>query len=161
MTVEKITEQEKNDFKELLTELSFNIKIIEKKEWKTTEVDEHLMDLSMKIENINTTEQANDFLNEIQLELSALKDYSEFKNILSSLEKKVDELKNKYAQYTKKELNNLQQTVLDKSKLTKEQIILKANIWRKKASSKIKNGIVAKLAQRNDWIWKIAQKANS
>ncbi len=159
--VEKITQQEKNDFKKLLEDMASSIRNEEKLSNKTTEVDENILKLSSKIESLSTQKEASDFLNEIQCELWALKEYSEFKNILSDLEKKVDELKDKYSQNVKTKLTDLQKDIFDKNNLTKEQLLIKANEWRQKSAKKIWEWIVSKLAQRDDWIWKLAKKANS
>ncbi len=159
--IEKITQQDKNDFKKLLEDMALSIKKEEKSSNKTTEVDENILKLSSKIESISTQKEASDFLNEIQDELWALKEYSEFKNILSSLEKKVDELKDKYSQNIKSKLTDLQKDIFDNNNLTKEQLLKKADEWRKQASSNIKNWIVSKLAQRDDWIWRLAKKTDS
>ena len=159
--IEKITQQEKNDFKKLLEDMASSIRNEEKLSNKTTEVDENILKLSSKIESLSTQKEASDFLNEIQSELWALKEYSEFKNILSDLEKKVDELKDKYSQNVKTKLTDLQKDIFDKNNLTKEQLLIKANEWRQKSAKKIWEWIVSKLAQRDDWIWKLAKKANS
>ena len=158
---QEITQQEKNDFKKLkklLEDMALSIKkeenLSEKLSHETTDVDEKIWKLSSKIESLSTQKEASDFLNEIQSELWALKEYSE-------LEKKVDELKDKYSQNVKTKLTYLQKDIFDKNNLTKEQLLIKSIKWRKKSAEKIWEWIVSKLAQRNDWIWKIARKANS
>jgi len=157
----EITQQEKDDFKKLLDDMAQSIKKEEKLSNQTVQIDENILKLSSKIETLSTQKEASDFLDEIQDELWALKEYSEFKNILSDLEKKVDELKDKYSQNVKNKLTDLEKDIFDKNNLTKEQLLKKAAEWRKQASNKIKNWIISKLAQRDDWIWKLAKKANS
>jgi len=157
----EITQQEKADFKKLLDDMAQSIKKEEKLSNKTIQVDENIKKLSSKIESLSTQKEASDFLNEIQDELWALKEYSEFKNVLSDLEKKVEELKDKYSKNIKSKLTDLEKDIFDKNNLTKEQLLKKANEGRQKASNKIKNWIISKLAQRDDWIWRLAKKANS
>ena len=157
----EITQQEKDDFKKLLDDMAQSIKKEEKLSNQTVQIDENILKLSSKIETLSTQKEASDFLDEIQDELWALKEYSEFKNILSDLEKKVDDLKDKYSQNVKNKLTDLEKDIFDKNNLTKEQLLKKAAEWRKQASNKIKNWIISKLAQRDDWIWKLAKKANS
>jgi len=157
----EITNEDKENFKKLLEDMALSIKNEEKSSDKITEVDKNISKLSLKVENLSTKEEANDLLNEIQDELWVLKEYSEFKNILLSLEKKVDELKNKYSQSVKNKLTKLEEHIIDKNNLTKEQLLAKAKEWRTKASNNIGKWIVSKLEQRDDWIWRLAKKANS
>jgi len=89
-----------------------------------------------------------------------LKEYSEFKNILLDLEKKVDELKDKYSQNVKTKLTGLQKDIFDKNNLTNEQLLIKANKGRKHAFKEIKY-LVDELVKKGGLIWKIAKKANS
>ena len=152
---QEITQQEKNDFKKLLEDMASSIKNKkeEKLSYETTDVDEKIWKLSSKIESLSTQKEASDFLNEIQSELWALKEYSE-------LEKKVDELKDKYSQNVKTKLTGLQKDIFDKNNLINEQLLIKANEGRKQAFKEIKH-LVDKLLKKGGLIWKIAKKANS
>ena len=154
-----LSEEQKQDFSDLLNDLAKYIKQAEQQEWINTEVDEKLAELSNKMKWINTIKEAKKLLENVEKELAALKDYKQFKELLTTLEEKVEVLRRKYTTLLKKELNNLQQLVVSESNISPDQIRKQAEKWRKKASNKIEKWIVAKLAQWNGWIAHIAQKA--
>ena len=153
------SKEQKQDFSDLLIDLAKDIKQAEQKEWISTEVDEKLAELSNKMEWINTIEDAKKLLEDVEKELAALKEYKQFKELLTTLEEKVEDLRKKYTTPFKKELNDLQKSVISDSNISPEQIKKQAKIWREKASNEIEKWIVAKLAQWNGWIARIAQKA--
>jgi chromatin segregation and condensation protein Rec8/ScpA/Scc1 (kleisin family) len=117
------------------------------------------MELSDKMDWINTIDDAKKLLEDVEKEIAALKEYKQFKELLSTLEEKVEELRKKYTQPFKKELADLQKKVVTDSNISPEQIKKQAKIWRENAKKEIEEWIVAKLAQWNGWIARIAQKA--
>ena len=152
---EKLTPEQKNDLKQLLDEFSKEIS-----ELNNQEIKNKLDNLKSEIPGLNQ-ENIKDFLKNVKAELNILKDYAEYKNIVGQLESKIEEIEKEILNPTKDELSKLQQNIKkihNIEDLSPEEIKNIADINRKKHAKHIE-WIVEKLAQRNDWIWKIAKKA--
>jgi hypothetical protein len=157
---EILSPEEKQDIKALLEDFSSQIKSKEETSWIDTNLDEKLASISAKIDKLETKTEAEQLLSNLENELSVLKEYNELKDLLQKFERKLEEEKQKYSISYKKELSSLKKQVMqNKVPSTVEEIKQAANEWRKKASAQIEKWIVAKLAQRDDWIGKIARKA--
>ena len=152
-----LSKESKQDFSDLLIDLAKNIKQAEKKEWINTEIEEKLAKLSNKMEWISTIEDAKELLEDVEKELATLKEYKQFKELLATLKEKVEDLRKKYTKPFKKELNDLQQSVISESNISPEQIKKQAKKWRELASKKIEDWIVVKLAQWTGLIARIAK----
>ena len=153
-----VSNEQKDELKDLLEDLASSIKSKEEVSGIDTEVDEKILALSSQIESLKTQNEFEWLLNEVKEELQVLKEYKAFKELLTKLEKKVDQLTQKVTSSTKKQIQSFAKReglILDNPKLAKKL----ANEWRSKAASEIEKGIVAKLAERDDWIWKLAKKA--
>lgn len=152
---ERLTPEQKNDLKQLLDEFSKEIS-----ELNNQEIKSKLDNLKSEIPGLNQ-KNIKDFLNDVKAELNILKDYAEYKNIVGQLESKIEEIEKEILNPTKDELSKLQQNirkVQNIENLSPEEIKKIADSNRKKHAKYIE-GIVEKLAQRNDWIGKIAKKA--
>jgi len=150
---------QKKDLKDLLEDLSSQIKSREEVNWVNTPVDEKLLKMSKKVDTLLTEKEAKEFLDDVKEELAVLREYQNFEELLWKLERKVDKLRETFTHKIKKEIANLQKEILDGNNLTPEQMLVKARLWRKTAANEIEKWIVAKLAQREDWIWRLAKKA--
>lgn len=155
----ELTSENKNDYKELFSDL---LKEIKKKEVLVSQkikIDEKLDKLSSKLDSLNTQEQANNLLDDLKKELQNLKEYWEYKELSENLQLKVEDFEKKIKDITKKQLWELQKNIhKTNSDVTKEQIILKANQWRKKAFEEV-SWIVLELSKKEGLIWKLAKKA--
>jgi len=154
-----LSNEQKDDLKGLLEDLSWQIKSKEEVAWIDVSVDEKLLKMSQKIDTLLTEKEAKDFLDDVKEELAVLREYQNFKELLWKLERKVDEIEKQYTSKVKTKIADLQKEVLDKNNLTPKQMKELARQGRKNAANEISDWIVAKLAQREDWIGKIAKKA--
>ena len=154
-----LTENEKNEYKDLLSELSSSIKNAELNQ-KELNLYEKLTLLSRKIDKLWTKEQAYDFLDEVKNELQPLKEYAEYKKLFGDLERKVEDFEKQVKKHTKVQLSNLENDIIKTNlNLTKEQILSKADEWRKKAKNEM-SWIVSMLAKKWWLLWKLAKLAN-
>ena len=155
---ENLSSYEKAEIKSMLEDMANNIKSKEEISWINVELDEKILSLSGRVDELQTKEELNDFLNDLDTELAVLKEYQAFKELLAKLEQKVDNLRKKVIWNTKKELWNFAQKICFD---TKDPNVLyqMADIWRKNAVKEIEQWIVVKLAQRDDWIGRLAKKA--
>jgi len=157
---EALTSKEKNKYKNLLSDLSKSIKNNEKLNHKKNQVDKKLEWLAWKIDTIKTQEQAHNLLDDVKKELQALKEYSEYNELSKKLEWKIEDFEKQVKSTTQQQLWKLQQNVITTNpELTKEQILSKADKWRKKATKEV-SWIVARLAKKWGFLWKLAQLAN-
>ncbi len=155
----ELTPEKKNDYKELLLNLSSSIKEKETLTSDEIKIDENLDSLSLKLDSLSTQEQANELLDDVKKELQALKEYWEYKDLSEQLEWKIEDFEKKTKNITKQKLWELQKNIYETNpNLTKEQIITKANKWRQKSSEEI-SWIVWSLSKKKGWIWKLARKA--
>jgi len=156
-----LSNEQKDDLRDLLWKISEQIKAKEEVKHIETGVDEKLLKISKKIDNLTTKQEAKNFLDEVKEELAVLKEYQAFKELLWNLERKVDEIKEQYTKKVKDKIAQFKQQewLPDLNNLTPEQMVKLADKWRKNAANEISDWIVAKLAQREDWIGKIAKKA--
>jgi hypothetical protein len=92
---ENLSQNDKEEVKSMLEEIASNIKSKEEVSGNDIKLDEKLLLLSGKVDKIQTKEELNDFLNEVDVELAVLKEYQAFKELLAKLEKRVDELRKK------------------------------------------------------------------
>ena len=155
--MEKLTPEQQKDIKDLLNEFASEIENL-----KNEEIKNKLNQLKEEVWELDQT-NINNFFDELKSELKILKDYAEYKNVVSNLEKKLSKIEKEILQPTKDELSNLQKKVKkinNIENLTLEEIKELADKWRRKHSNQIK-WIVEKLASRSDFIWKIAKKALS
>lgn len=151
---EKLTPEQKNEIKQLLNEFAQEISDLNNDNIKSSldHLKEEVSDLNFK--------NVKDFLDDFKAELNILKEYTEYKNIVTKLEQKIDKIEKEIINPTKDELANLQKHIRqtkDIENLSPEEIKKLAQEGRKKHSQEI-TGIVEKLAQRDDWIGKIARK---
>jgi len=151
-----LSQEQKSNLKDLLNELAWQIKAKEEISGVDTKVDDKILSLSAKVENLETESDANELLNELKDDLVVLKEYNQFKEILKKLEAQVEKIKSQYTQKTKKELSSLEKQI-NPENLTPEQLKKLADKWRKQAAKNVW-WIVTELAKRDDWIWKLAQK---
>ena len=156
-----LSNEQKDDLRDLLWKISEQIKAKEEVKHIETGVDEKLLKISKKIDNLTTKQEAKNFLDEVKEELAVLKEYQAFKELLWNLERKVDEIKEQYTKKVKDKIAQFKQQewLPDLNNLTPEQMVKLADKWRKNAANEISDWVVTKLAQRDDWIGKIAKKA--
>ncbi len=155
-------ESKKQSIKDLLNNMAEQISNKEQKSGNFTEIDESLQKLYSEIDWVKTEEQLKDFLSDVKDELDSLKlntEYKEYKDMLDDLENELEILQKDEIENFKKQIAQVQKNIADAKKLTPKQLIEKAKEGRQKASDSIEKWIVAKLAQRNDWIGKLAKKA--
>jgi thermostable 8-oxoguanine DNA glycosylase len=157
---EILSPEEKQDIKALLEDFSSQIKSKEETSWIDTNLDEKLANISAKVDKLETKSEAEQLLDGLKKELSVLNEHNELKDLLRRFELKLEEEKQKYLRSYKDEFSSLKNQVI-KNKLpsTPEEIKQVANEGRKNALAQIEKWIVAKLAQRDDWIGKLARKA--
>jgi len=155
---ENLSNNEKAEIKSMLEDIANSIKVKEEICAINTEVDDSILDLSKKVDSLETKKDLNDFLNSLDKELAVLIEYQEFRELLFELDRKIDVLRKKVVWNVKNELKQLAQNIrVD----TKDSKVLKemADRWRENAANEIEQWIVAKLAQRDDWIGRLAKKA--
>jgi len=153
----KITIETKNEYKKLLSELSQSIKKTKQSISIKIDVDEKVWKLSWKIDELETQQQANDFLNDVKEELQVLKEYTEYKDLFELLEKKVEFFQKQIKKDTKNQLWELQQQIFENKKPT--NIVSKASEWRKIHAEFI-SWIVDSLVKKWGFLWYFARLAN-
>ena len=133
---EKLTPEQKNEIKQLLNEFAQEISDLNNDNIKSS-----LDHLKEEVSDLNS-KNVKDFLDDFKAELNILKEYTEYKNIVTKLEQKIDKIEKEIINPTKDELASLQKHIRqtkDIENLSPEEI--------------------KKLAQRDDLIGQIARKA--
>lgn len=156
---EKITNEEKQDFKKLLKDLSDSLeKSNQKNNLLENWLDENLNDLLMKVDSMQKKNQMQEMLTWLKNEIFTLKKNKEYREIFEMLEKKLEDYEKKAKQEIKDELSELQKIINPKD-LNSKEMIQKADKWRENEAKEIWS-IVSDLEKRGGLIGKLAIKAN-
>lgn len=162
MSVEKLSQNQKDGIKNLLEWLSDSIKTAEQN-LENTPVDTEMDKLVAKVANLETQSQADNLLEDVKLQLWALKEYNQYKELSLQLQDKVSDFEKMTTQNFQKQLGDLKKELVKKPlnphTANKKEIIEAAELGRTADELEI-TSVVDSLILKGWWLWKLAQKAN-
>lgn len=163
MSIEKLNQNQKNSIRHLLEWLSDSIRAAEQN-LENTHIDEEIDKIILQVSWLKTQSEAENLLEDVKLQISALREYKNYKKLSIELKDRISEFELQNIKNVKKELWDLKKQIswnrkLNPNTASSADISKAAEAWRYSSSEEIES-LVESMATKGWFLWNLARKAN-